>query len=202
MQYKLYAPERVNTNIDLPASKSISNRALVINALAHGSHLTASSDEDNGNIITHPENLSQCDDTDVMVAALKNMPYVINIKAAGTAMRFMTALLSVTQKEHILTGTERMMQRPISVLVDALRQLGAEIDYVNKEGYPPLRIRGKQFEGGLLDIDGNVSSQYTSALLMIGPAMKKGLTLHLKGNIISRPYIDLKICAMREFGAD
>ena len=101
MQYKLYAPERVNTNIDLPASKSISNRALVINALAHGSHLTASSDEDNGNIITHPENLSQCDDTDVMVAALKNMPYVINIKAAGTAMRFMTALLSVTQKEHI-----------------------------------------------------------------------------------------------------
>lgn len=202
MQYKLYAPERVNTNIDLPASKSISNRALVINALAHGSHLTASSDEDNGNIITHPENLSQCDDTDVMVAALKNMPYVINIKAAGTAMRFMTALLSVTQKEHILTGTERMMQRPISVLVDALRQLGAEIDYVNREGYPPLRIRGKQFEGGLLDIDGNVSSQYTSALLMIGPAMKKGLTLHLKGNIISRPYIDLTICTMREFGAD
>lgn len=197
MQYTLYAPKNIDTTINLPASKSISNRALVINVLAQRGY-----GDDNGKEIVHPENLSRCDDTDVMVAALKNMPYVINIKAAGTAMRFMTALLSVTKKEHIITGTERMMHRPISVLVNALRQLGAEIDYANAEGYPPLRIRGKQLTGGRLEIDGNVSSQYISALLMIGPVMEQGLTLRLKGNIISRPYIDLTICTMREFGAD
>ena len=190
MQYILFPPKDINCRIDLPASKSISNRALVINALAH----------DDAEII-HPENLSCCDDTDVMVAALQKMPYVINIKAAGTAMRFMTALLSSREGEHILTGTERMMQRPIHVLVDALRTLGAEIDYVNHEGFPPLRIRGKKMEGGRIEIAGDVSSQYISALLMIGPTMRNGLTLHLTGNIISRPYIDLTVCTMKEFGA-
>lgn len=188
MQYILNAPQSVNCKINLPASKSISNRALVINALA-------------GNA-THPDNLSKCDDTDVMVAALNDMPYEINIKAAGTAMRFTTALLSVGEGEHVITGTDRMKHRPISVLVDALRSLGADIEYVENEGFPPLRIRGHQLEGGRLDIEGNVSSQYISALLMIGPAMKRGLTLHLTGNIISRPYIDLTICTMREFGAE
>ena len=155
MQYILHAPHSIDATINLPASKSISNRALVINALAHRN---GTDGEDTA--IAHPDNLSHCDDTDVMVAALRDMPYVINIKAAGTAMRFMTALLSVTPKEHILTGTERMMHRPISVLVGALRQLGAEIDYASTEGYPPLRIRGKKLEGGKLDIEGNVSSQY------------------------------------------
>ena len=197
MQYILHAPHSIDATINLPASKSISNRALVINALAHRN---GTDGEDTA--IAHPDNLSHCDDTDVMVAALRDMPYVINIKAAGTAMRFMTALLSVTPKEHILTGTERMMHRPISVLVGALRQLGAEIDYASTEGYPPLRIRGKKLEGGKLDIEGNVSSQYISALLMIGPVMEQGLTLHLTGKIISRPYIDLTICTMKEFGAD
>ena len=191
MQYILKAPEGVNCPINLPASKSISNRALVINALAHGTDGMA-----------HPDNLSRCDDTDVMVAALQNMPYVINIKAAGTAMRFMTAYLSSREGEHILTGTERMTQRPIHVLVDALRMLGAQIDYVSNEGYPPLRIRGRKMDGGEIEIAGNVSSQYISALLMIGPSMANGLTLRLKGNIISRPYIDLTVCTMQEFGAE
>ncbi len=178
----------MNCEITLPASKSISNRALVINALAGGKE--------------HPGNLSQCDDTDVMVAALRDMPYEINVKAAGTAMRFTTALLSVGSGEHVITGTERMKHRPITVLVEALRTLGADIEYMEEQGFPPLRIRGRQLEGGRLDIAGNVSSQYISALLMVGPVMKNGLTLHLTGDVISRPYIDLTICTMQEFGAD
>lgn len=188
MQYILKAPESINCVIDLPASKSISNRALIINALA-------------GNKLM-PENLSICDDTDVMVAALRDMPYEINIKAAGTAMRFTSAFLSVTEGEHIITGTERMKQRPIEVLVNALRHLGADIEYVGEAGFPPLKIRGHRLKGGRLEISGNVSSQYISALLMIGPTLEKGLQLHLTGKIISRPYIDLTIYMMREYGAD
>lgn len=188
MQYTLKAPTTLNANIDLPASKSISNRALVIHALSGGATL--------------PSNLSDCDDTEVIIKALENMPHEIDIKAAGTAMRFMAAYLSVTQGEHILTGTERMKHRPIRILVDALRRLGAEISYENEEGYPPLRINGTALEGGRLDVEGDISSQYISALLMIGPALRNGLELHLTGDIISRPYIDLTLCVMRDFGAE
>ena len=187
-QYRLSAPQRLDATVELPASKSISNRALIIYALSGGSHL--------------PENLSDCDDTKVIIKALNEMPEEIDIKAAGTAMRFMTAYLSVTGGTHVLTGTERMKHRPIGILVDALRLLGADIQYVGEEGFPPLRINGKQLEGGLLEIPGNVSSQYISALLMIGPTLKKGLTLRLLGSIISRPYIDLTLWTMREFGAE
>ena len=187
-QYRLTAPQRLDATVELPASKSISNRALIIYALSGGTHL--------------PENLSDCDDTEVIIKALNEMPEEIDIKAAGTAMRFMTAYLSVTDGTHVLTGTERMKHRPIGILVDALRLLGADIQYVGEEDYPPLRINGKQLEGGLLEIPGNVSSQYISALLMIGPTLKKGLTLRLLGSIISRPYIDLTLWTMREFGAD
>ena len=189
MQYKITAPTVLKHTAHLPASKSISNRALIIHALS-------------GSTIV-PENLSDCDDTEVIVNALNDNPYEINIKAAGTAMRFMTALLAVREgEEHVLTGTERMRHRPIGTLVDALRSLGAEIDYVGEEGFPPLRIRGRALDGGLLDTAGNISSQYISALLMIGPMLGKGLTLHLTGDIISRPYIDLTLWTMREFGAD
>jgi 3-phosphoshikimate 1-carboxyvinyltransferase len=149
-----------------------------------------------------PSNLSDCDDTEVIINALRNMPKEIDIKAAGTAMRFMTAYLSVMEGTHILTGTERMKHRPISILVDALRKLGANIEYVGTEGYPPLRITGQSLNGGLLEIPGNVSSQYISALLMIAPMLKEGMTLHLLGDIISRPYIDLTLWMMGEFGAD
>jgi 3-phosphoshikimate 1-carboxyvinyltransferase len=149
-----------------------------------------------------PSNLSDCDDTEVIINALRNMPKEIDIKAAGTAMRFMTAYLSVMEGTHILTGTERMKHRPIAILVDALRKLGANIEYVGTEGYPPLRITGQSLNGGLLEIPGNVSSQYISALLMIAPMLKEGMTLHLLGDIISRPYIDLTLWMMGEFGAD
>ena len=188
MQYNIIAPEALNQTIKLPASKSISNRALIIHALS-GSHVL-------------PENLSDCDDTEVIVQALQNNPYEINIKAAGTAMRFMTTYLATREgEEHVITGTERMKHRPIAVLVDALRRLGADITYVGEEGFPPLRIKGRKLEGGLLEVPGNISSQYVSALLMIGPMLSNGLTLHLMGDIISRPYIDLTLWMMREFGA-
>jgi len=175
-------------DVKLPASKSISNRALIIYSLAGGSIL--------------PQNLSDCDDTSVIVNALRNMPETIDIKAAGTAMRFMTAYLSVMPGTHVLTGTERMKHRPIGILVDALRRLGADIGYVGEEGFPPLRITGQPLLGGELELPGNVSSQYISGLLMIGPVLKHGLTLKLQGDVISRPYIDLTLWMMREFGAD
>ena len=150
-----------------------------------------------------PSNLSDCDDTEVIVDALNNNPYEINIKAAGTAMRFMTAYLAVKEgEEHVLTGTKRMRHRPIGLLVDALRRLGANIEYAGEEGFPPLRIKGCTLEGGLLEVAGNISSQYISALLLIGPCLKNGLTLHMTGDVISRPYIDLTLWTMREFGAD
>ena len=188
MQYIITAPIALKGEVALPASKSISNRALIISALA-GRHQL-------------PDNLSDCDDTQVTVRAIRDDNEVIDIKAAGTAMRFMTAFLAATEGEHVITGTERMKHRPIAVLVDALRFIGADIKYEGEEGFPPLRIKGKKLHGGELHIKGNVSSQYISALLMIGPTLTGGLELHLEGDIISRPYIDLTLWMMREYGAD
>lgn len=185
-QYTIKAPALHNTTIQLPASKSISNRALIIHAL-NGRQ---------GELI----NLSDCDDTKVIVAALEQNPKVIDIKAAGTAMRFMTAYLSVTPGHHTITGTERMLQRPIEPLVNALRKLGADIEYAGQEGFPPLVINGSQLNGGDIEIAGNVSSQYISALLLVAPALKNGLRLHLTGEIVSRPYIDLTLHLMHAFG--
>ena len=148
-----------------------------------------------------PENLSDCDDTTVVVDALRDMPEEINIGAAGTAMRFMTAYLSTLEgHSHILTGTERMKHRPIKALVDALRYVGAQIEYVGEEGFPPLRITGCQLEGGRVEMAGDVSSQFISALLLVGPVMRKGLQLVLTDRIISRPYIDLTLHTMHDYG--
>lgn len=189
MQIKVKAPAGVKGKVLLPSSKSISNRALVINALA-------------GNDAV-PENVSDCDDTRVMLQWLSNRPELVDIGAAGTAMRFSTALLAVSEGVHVITGTERMKNRPIQILVDALRSLGATVDYVEKDGYPPLRIEGRSdIEGGELSLPGNVSSQYISALLMIAPVLKKGLRLTLTDSVVSRPYIDMTLSIMREFGAE
>ena len=189
MIYSIIAPTHISGEIILPASKSISNRALTINMLS-------------GNANT-PVNLSDCDDTRVMLQWLNNRPSTIDIGAAGTAMRFSTALLAVTSGTHVITGSERMKKRPIGILVDALRELGAKIEYVENDGFPPLRIVGNpSLEGGTISLPGNVSSQYISAMLMIGPTLKEGLTLQLKGDIISRPYINMTIAIMRSFGAD
>jgi len=194
---KITSTGRLRGRIVLPASKSISARALLINALAGNRAL--------------PENLSDSDDTQAMLRALdppqtslkgRELERVLDIGAAGTAMRFLTAYLSVTPGEHVITGTERMKHRPIGILVDALRSLGADITYEGEQGFPPLRIVGNdRLEGGELTVPGDVSSQYISALLMIAPTLKKGLNLTLTGRIASRPYLDMTISMMRYFGA-
>lgn len=185
--YEIKAPQTLDADIMLPASKSISNRALIIHALA-GSD-------------TMPRNLSDCDDTRVVFQALNNRPEVIDIGAAGTAMRFLTAWLAATGGTHTLTGSDRMKHRPIGILVDTLRILGADISYLEQEGFPPLLIKGQKLHGGSIEIPGNVSSQFISALLLTAPVMTEGLELRLCGDIVSRPYIDLTLCTMRQFGA-
>lgn len=188
MKYTLYAPEKICGDINLPSSKSISNRALIIWALTEGRIL--------------PENLSDCDDTQVMINALNNDSEVIDIKAAGTSMRFLTAYLAVTPGTHIITGTERMKHRPIGILVDALRYLGADIEYMEEEGYPPLKITGKHLYGRNVAIPGNVSSQFVTALMLIGPTLDEPLSIQLLGDVVSKPYIDLTRSVMNQFGAD
>jgi len=179
--------ERITVRIDLPASKSISNRALILNALSYSPYDVL--------------NLSDCDDTRVTMNALDSNDTTFDIGAAGTAMRFLTAFLSKTVGEWIITGSERMKQRPIKVLVDALNSLGAKIEYVENEGFPPLRIFGSALTGGEIHLTGGVSSQYISALMMIAPYMQKGLKIVLTGEIISKPYIEMTIQMMQEFGA-
>lgn len=176
-------------SIQLPSSKSISNRVLIINALSGNSEL--------------PLNVSDCDDTNVMIQWLASKPHTVDIGAAGTAMRFSTALLAVSEGEHIITGSPRMKQRPVAVLVDALRSIGADISYMENDGFPPLKIQGNPaLRGGEITLRGDVSSQYISALLMIGPYLQNGLKLNLTGDIISQAYIDMTIDLMTEFGAD
>ena len=183
--------DRLTADIALPASKSVSNRALLLQALCPMQRFAIG-------------NLAVCDDTDHMVqgiAAKQEGASLIDIGATGTAMRFLTAYLAITEGTTTLTGSERMKQRPIGTLVEALRTLGADITYTGKEGYPPLRIQGKQLQGGELEIEAGISSQYISALLMIAPCLTEGLTLHLKGHIASRTYIELTLDLMRRYGA-
>ena len=188
MRIRITPPESIEASIQLPSSKSISNRALIIHALGNGNHPL--------------DNLSDCDDTQVMIRALQAQSgETIDIMAAGTAMRFLTAYLSVTPGNHIITGTQRMQQRPIQILVNALRELGANIEYLVNEGFPPLRIQGTILKKDHISLPGNVSSQYISALLMIAPSLANGLTLTLTGDIISRPYINLTLQLMKDFGA-
>ena len=185
--YTLAAPVTLQCSVDLPASKSISNRALILHALSGG--------------VQRPMNLSDCDDTAVMIRALEQHGAEIDIHAAGTAMRFLTAYLSTQKGSHLLTGSARMKQRPIRLLVDALRALGADIQYADSEGFPPLLIQGKPLPGQEITLAGSVSSQYISALLMIGPTLPQGLTIHLTGQLISVPYINLTLSLMAHYGA-
>ena len=173
-------------SINLPASKSISNRALILNALSYSNK--------------EIKNLSDCDDTRVMLQALNSNSATFNIGAAGTAMRFLTAFLAKIGGEWTITGSERMKNRPVRLLVEALNSLGAKISYIEKTGFPPLKITGMALVGGEIEMEGNVSSQYISALLMIAPTMRDGLILRLKGNLISRPYILLTLKMMSDFG--
>jgi len=172
----------------LPASKSISNRAIIINALAGGT--------------SQLNNISDANDTQLMLRLVNSTERLIDVEDAGTTMRFLTAYFSITNQKKVLTGTSRMKERPIGILVDALRLLGVEIDYLEKEGYPPHEI--KRFLGqktNNISIRGDVSSQYISALMMIAPVLPKGLTLELKGKVGSRPYIEMTAALMKHFDA-
>ncbi len=181
------ADRRLRGEITLAGSKSISNRALIIRALT-GDPFPI-------------HKLANARDTQLLDALLQSQEPVRDAGAAGTTFRFLTAYLSLQPGEQILTGTERMKQRPIGVLVDALRRLGARIDYLEREGYPPLRIgESASFRGGYLRIPASTSSQYISALLMIAPVLPAGLTLELDGKVVSRPYIEMTLNLMQYFG--
>lgn len=180
--------KHISGQVELPASKSISNRVLIINAL---------SDSD-----FPVENLSDCDDTDSMLRVLSSSENCFDIGHAGTAMRFLTAFLARIAGIWEITGSERMKQRPIHVLVDALNLLGARIEYTEREGFPPLKIRGAYLAGGEIEMPASVSSQYISALMMIAPYMEKGLKIRLKGKVVSSTYIDMTMRIMKAFGAE
>lgn len=190
MNCHIFPPEEfIEANISLPLSKSISNRALIINALTPGA--------------IDIEQVAKCDDTNSMVAALNNQSESINIGAAGTAMRFLTAYFAAIPGRTVtLDGSERMRQRPIEALVNALRDCGADIKYLINEGFPPLLINGSKLTGGDISLPASISSQYISALLMIAPTMDRGLTLTLQGDIISRPYINMTLSLMKTWGVD
>lgn len=180
----------LRARIALPPSKSISARALIVQAYAGQDGMVAG--------------LSDCDDTRAMRHALAEGRHetTVDIGASGTAMRFLTAFFATREGEtHLLTGTPRMLQRPIGPLVDALRALGAEIHYEGTEGYPPLRIVGHNLQGGRVSIAANVSSQYISALMMAGAVMPQGLVIELLGKVASRPYIEMTLQLMQQWGA-
>jgi 3-phosphoshikimate 1-carboxyvinyltransferase len=179
---------QLNGSLSITGSKSESNRLLVLQAL-------------------YPElqihNLSNSDDTQAMQNGLSSDASIIDIGHAGTTMRFLTAFFASQEGvEKVLTGSKRMQERPISVLVNALRQLGADISYEKNEGYPPLRIRGKKFTNHQVTLAANVSSQYISALLLIAPKLPNGLHLTLEGKITSVPYIEMTCALMRQLGVD
>lgn len=194
MNYCIFPPDDfLEARVTLPLSKSMSARALIISALTPGAPM--------------PSPVAECDDTDAMLAALGDTsasgPRTVNVGAAGTTMRFLTAYYAATPGcDIILDGSERMRHRPIRVLVDALRELGASISYEGEEGYPPLHIRGCRLRGGDLSLDATVSSQYISALLMVAPVMTEGLTLHLLGEVTSRPYILMTLKMMADYGVE
>jgi len=187
MQLSITKADRIlKGEITLPSSKSISNRVLILNSLSYSPY--------------DIDNLSDSDDTKVLKAVLTANTNSFDIGHAGTAMRFLTAFLSKIVGEWTLTGSERMRQRPIAILVDALRKLGASIEYVENEGFPPIRIIGTALKGGVIELDGSVSSQYISALLMIAPTIQGGMTLRLTNQITSKPYIELTLKLMKKFG--
>jgi 3-phosphoshikimate 1-carboxyvinyltransferase len=173
---------------DLPSSKSISNRALILNALAGNK----------GKL----HNLSNANDTQLMQRLVFSKEEIINVEDAGTVMRFLTAYFAVTNQPKTITGTARMKERPIGILVEALRSLGFEINYNEKVGYPPIKIEHRKSKiENYVSVQGDVSSQFISALMMIAPTLPNGLILELTGKIGSRPYIEMTATLMRKFGA-
>ncbi len=172
--------------ITIPGSKSESNRLLILQALY--ANLTIN-------------NLSTSDDTQCLIQGLKNNNGTVDIHHAGTAMRFLSAYFASKESTNInLTGSERMQERPIKILVDALTSLGADINYLKNEGYPPLKVKGKVLENSYLMINANVSSQYITALMLIAPSLNNGLKIELEGEITSIPYIEMTLDLLQKIG--
>ncbi len=188
MNYKISHPTKVvNCEIDLPSSKSISNRLLIIQALCKENFMI--------------ENLSDSDDTKSLELALNSKSNLIDVGAAGTTFRFLTSYLStLVGEEYILTGSERMKERPIKELVDSLKELDAEIEYIEEENFPPLKIKGVKLKSKKIKIDGSVSSQFISSILLVSPTIKGGLELEIEGELVSKPYVLITLNLMKEFG--
>lgn len=184
--------KKIQASIALTGSKSESNRALILQALSQG--------------LVSVENLSKAADTQTLLHILNSQlstqnPQHIDVGPAGTAMRFLTALLATQPGEYTLTGSQRMKERPIDILVDALQKLGAHINYLEQDGYPPLLIKGPfEQKETKISIQGNVSSQYISALLLIAPILPKGLCLELEGDLTSKPYVEMTLAMLAQSG--
>lgn len=189
MHFKLHKSKTAKqSSIKITGSKSESNRLLLLQALYPELKL---------------ENVSNSDDSNLMTNALKSTSYIIDIHHAGTAMRFLTAYFSIQEgREVTLTGSKRMKERPIKILVDALRELGAEINYEENEGYPPIKIKGKKLTKSKVSLKANVSSQYISALLLMASKLENGLELSLEGEITSVPYIKMTLSLLDEIGIE
>lgn len=173
---------------NLPSSKSISNRAIIIKALAGNSAQLL--------------NLSDANDTRLMLELITSKDQVLDVEDAGTTMRFLTAFKAVMGESCLITGTDRMKQRPIKILVAALRTIGAEIEYSEQEGFPPVKVVGFVGQKATgVTIQGDVSSQYISALMMISPMLPQGLVIRFEGKVTSRPYLEMTAALMRQFGA-
>ncbi|MGQ2983366.1 3-phosphoshikimate 1-carboxyvinyltransferase [Flavobacterium sp.] len=187
MDIRLTTPGAVaNRHIKVSGSKSETNRLLLLQALYPGIAI---------------ENASSSDDSEVMFKALTGDDAVVDIHHAGTAMRFLTAYFAIQEgREVILTGSPRMKERPISILVDALRSLGASIDYLENEGFPPLKIIGRKLSGGMVTLPANISSQYITALLLIAGRLDNEIEITLQSEITSRPYIEMTVALLNEIG--
>ena len=175
-----------SNSFEISGSKSESNRLLILNSIY-------------GNLKI--DNLSNSDDTVILDKYLTSLENQIDVHHAGTAMRFLTALLSIkTNKQFVITGSNRMKERPIKILVDALNKLGANISYCDKNGYPPLMIKGQDIVGGEISLSSQISSQYISALMLIAPILKKGLLINLEGQITSKPYLEMTLAILKKIG--
>ncbi|KXX67868.1 3-phosphoshikimate 1-carboxyvinyltransferase [Flammeovirga sp. SJP92] len=186
---KIYHPtKKVSLDVPLVSSKSESNRALIIQASAKEE--------------IQLDNISMARDTQTMMRLLDSDELTLDVLDAGTTMRFLTAYVTANNRPTIMTGTARMQERPIGILVDALRSIGGNIDYMNNEGYPPHKIKSFSQASDTVNIRGDVSSQYISALLLVAPSLPQGLKIVLEGDVNSKPYIMMTLSLMERFGVE
>jgi 3-phosphoshikimate 1-carboxyvinyltransferase len=183
-----YTGRNLHHEVVLPSSKSISNRALIIQALTNSPFLI--------------ENISDAEDTQLLETILKEKPTEIYTGDGGTTFRFLLAYLCTLHRSFVLSGSAQFNRRPIKPLVDALRQLGAEIHYMNNEGFAPVKILPSYLQGGDVEIDASVSSQFISALMLIGPVLSRGIRIHLSHEVVSASYIHMTAAVMKAFGVN